>query len=92
MTAPGATLLLVDGTPTANGDLTISARHQLEDDALRLVIRRIAREQGWRPCCRSWLTLRLVEDLTGPVHRHPTTGQPVCPHCWRRAQDLRRAA
>lgn len=68
--------------------MTSEQRHQLEDEALRLVIRRMARD--WPPCCRSWLTARVCGDLRGPVVRNLTDGRVLCPHCRRRLAAPRR--
>lgn len=74
-TAAGATLRVVMST---------EERRRREDDTLAVVIRRIAREYGWKRCCTSWLVLRVTGDIGGPVVRDPIDGRPLCPHCQRR--------
>lgn len=63
-------------------------RHQLEDDGLRLALRRLARD--WPACCRSWLVGRVVGNLSGSIVRDPVDGRPLCPRCARRASGSQR--
>jgi hypothetical protein len=55
------------------------------EEYCKILIRRIAREQGWRPCCRTFVIGRVLGDLTRPIGRHPITGAPLCPRCRRKA-------